>query len=133
MAIKNTEREIKLSIARIRHGKQKIIDPTRKLNIAAVADEAGISNATIHNRYPQLADEIRQLQKEGTKKDTVKKQTELGEMRQKLGEVRQQLHESEEALRKLAIINLRMAQEMKILKSDLMEQRRANKIPIMGL
>ncbi|QYG06809.1 TetR family transcriptional regulator [Janthinobacterium sp. PAMC25594] len=132
MATKNTEREIKLSIARIRHGKQKRIEPNRKLSIAAVADEAGISNATIHNRYPKLADEIRKLQKEGIKADVEKKQTELGEMRRKISEVRKQFNESEKALRKIAIINLRMAQEINILKAALHEQNANNKVTVIG-
>jgi|SRR5476649_2574847 len=132
MATKNTEREIKLSIARIRNGKQKRIEPGRKLSIAAVADEAGISNATIHNRYPHLADEIRKFQKENAKADVTKKQTELSEMQRKIKEVRRQLHESEDALRKFAIVNLRMAQEIKSLKAELQERNTINKVAVIG-
>jgi AcrR family transcriptional regulator len=63
----NTAREIKLAITRIRHGRQKRISADRRFSIAAVAAEAGISNATIHNRYPDLADHIRKLQNDELK------------------------------------------------------------------
>lgn len=58
MAI-STENKIKLAIARIEKGKPKIIAIDRKLSLASVAEEAGIHRTTIINRYPLLADEIR--------------------------------------------------------------------------
>lgn len=35
--------------------------PGQRLSIAAVAKEAGVSNATIHNRYPEIADAVRKF------------------------------------------------------------------------
>ncbi|ESS73631.1 hypothetical protein MGMO_15c00520 [Methyloglobulus morosus KoM1] len=51
------------------------IKPDRKLSIAAVADEAGVSTATIHNRYPEIAEKVRQLlNKEGRRLKVAKGQ-----------------------------------------------------------
>jgi len=113
----NTEREIKLAIARIRHGKQKRTSADRKFSIASVAAEAGVSNATIHNRYPQLAEHIRKIQKADAKGTTEKKQTEISELKRQIAELRNQLEERDSELRKIAIVNLRLSQEMKGLKS----------------
>ena len=56
----NTEKKIQMAILRISKGKPTKIRSDRKLSIAAVADEAGIHRTTIINRYPALADDIRQ-------------------------------------------------------------------------
>lgn len=55
----NTQSRIKLAIARIEKGNPKVIAVERKLSIASVAEEAGIHRTTIINRYPLLADIIR--------------------------------------------------------------------------
>lgn len=46
---------------RIATNRVRKVKPERKLSIAAVAEEAGVSTATIHNRYPEIAEKIRQL------------------------------------------------------------------------
>lgn len=51
--------EIRLAILRIEKGRTKIVEKARKLSIIAVAEEAGISPAAIHNHYPDMADLIR--------------------------------------------------------------------------
>lgn len=51
--------EIRLAILRIEKGRTKIVQKGRKLSIIAVAEEAGISAAAIHNHYPDMADLIR--------------------------------------------------------------------------
>lgn len=114
----NTEREIRLAITRIRYGKQKRIAADRKFSIAAVAAEAGISNATIHNRYPQLADHIRKLQKEGAKSESATKRAENDELKRQIKNLHALLLKRENELKKIAIINLQMAQELKHLKAE---------------
>jgi AcrR family transcriptional regulator len=56
-----TKKTIELAIKRIQQGAPRIVEKRTKLSIAAVAREAGVSNATIHNRYPDLANKIREL------------------------------------------------------------------------
>lgn len=114
----NTEREIKLAITRIRHGKQKRIAADRKFSIAAVAAEAGVSNATIHNRYPQLADHIRKLQKEDARTATATKRSENDALKLQIKDLRALILEREYELKKIAIANLQMAQELKRLKAE---------------
>lgn len=50
---------IRQAILRIEKGRPKIVGPERKISVAAVAEEAGISPSTIHNRYPDLLECIR--------------------------------------------------------------------------
>lgn len=59
MGSDQTRRRIELVISRIIKGRPKIVQPTPKLSIAPVAVESGISNSTIYNRYPNLAELIR--------------------------------------------------------------------------
>lgn len=54
-----TREEIRLAILRIEKGRTKIVEKERKLSIIAVAEEAGITAAAIHNHYPDMADLIR--------------------------------------------------------------------------
>jgi AcrR family transcriptional regulator len=43
-----------------------------KMTISGVAKEAGVSNATIHNRYPDLAGKIRELISEAATRDSLR-------------------------------------------------------------
>ncbi len=54
------EKELLLAIHRIEHGRAKTDE--KKVTIAAVAREAGISAALIHNHYPNVAEAIREIQ-----------------------------------------------------------------------
>jgi hypothetical protein len=58
---KKTLESLNDAIQRVTSGKPTVIDPDRKLSISAVAEEAGVSAATIHNRYPEIAAKIRDL------------------------------------------------------------------------
>ncbi|OFA09029.1 hypothetical protein DUPY_02710 [Duganella phyllosphaerae] len=112
-----TEREIKLAIARIRHGRQKRIAKERKFSIAAVAEEAGVSNATLHNRYPALVEHIRQLQQEDGQAKTDRQRSELADLKRQNKELQSALAERTAELKKIAIINLRLSLELKDLRS----------------
>lgn len=54
-----TRTKIRQALVRIEQGRPKLISENRKISIIAVAEEAGVSEATIHNRYPDLAERIR--------------------------------------------------------------------------
>jgi hypothetical protein len=45
---------------RIEVGRPKVVSIDRKMSIASVAQEAGLKASTIHTRYPEIAEEIRQ-------------------------------------------------------------------------
>lgn len=55
----HTEKRLRLALLRVANGRPIRIDGNRKLSIKAVAEEAGVSAALIHNRYPSVAAEIR--------------------------------------------------------------------------
>lgn len=57
----HTLKSLELALHRITAGRVKNIKPGRKLSISAVAEEAGVSTATVHNRYPEIAEKVRQL------------------------------------------------------------------------
>ncbi|GAA0432636.1 hypothetical protein ACFOY5_21010 [Massilia aurea] len=129
----NTEREIKLAITRIRHGKQKRIAADRKFSIAAVAAEAGVSNATIHNRYPQLAEHIRKLQKEDIRSEFTARRSENDALKRQIKDLRALPLARENEVKKIAIVNLQMAQQVKCLKVEVASKRSAHsKIVQMG-
>jgi hypothetical protein len=44
----STEKELKNALIRLKHGRPKIVDKKRKLSISALAEEAGVSDSTIH-------------------------------------------------------------------------------------
>ncbi|WP_330109645.1 TetR family transcriptional regulator [Methylophaga thalassica] len=54
-----TRNIIRQAIIRIEKGRPKVVSKERKISVAAVAEEAGVSRATIHNNYPDMADHIR--------------------------------------------------------------------------
>lgn len=53
-----TAKKINEALKRIRLGRPRVVEKSRKLSIASVAEEAGVSRATIHNRYPEVIDQI---------------------------------------------------------------------------
>jgi hypothetical protein len=56
-----TEERLRLSLLRIVKGRPKVVGPSQKLSIKLVAKEAGVSPSLIHNRHPELAQQIRAL------------------------------------------------------------------------
>lgn len=106
-----TAKAIRQAIVRIENGRPKIIGRDRKLNIAAVAEEAGVSRATIHNNHPALADRIREAGNKVTRAQRDKKNTALKELRAKY----QALREEHLRIRKL---NQDMASEMATLLTE---------------
>lgn len=54
------ERDLQLALARIQRGRTHTGES--KVTIAAVAREAGVSTALIHNHYPNIAEAIREAQ-----------------------------------------------------------------------
>ena len=54
------ERDLRLALARIQRGRAHTGES--KVTIAAVAREAGVSTALIHNHYPNVAEAVREAQ-----------------------------------------------------------------------
>lgn len=113
-----TRRAIELAISRITKGRPKQVQLSRKLSIASVAEEAGISNATIHNRYPDLAELIRQKTNKESREKLVKNEKALQGADLLIKELRDILAERDADLKRIAIVNLRLCTEKKALQEQ---------------
>jgi AcrR family transcriptional regulator len=91
----HTLKSLELAFHRITTKRAKNIKPGRKLSVAAVADEAGVSTATIHNRYPEIAEKVRQLLNKEDRRLKVAKGQELQVEKAK----RKELNEENRVLR----------------------------------
>lgn len=85
-----TAKAIRQAIVRIEKGRPKVVEPGRKLSIQSVAEEAGVSRATIHNNHPGLAERIREAGNKAARAQRDEKNTELKELRAKYSELRQE-------------------------------------------
>jgi len=115
----DTRKQIELAIKRIQHGKTKRISKERCLSIAAVAEEADISNATIHNRYPDIGDQIRKLVNKNYTNKIKEKHASLKKCEDRLTVLRKELNQLKEDLARSQSINLRLANENELLRANL--------------
>lgn len=100
-----TAKAIRQAIVRIEKGRPKVVKPGRKLSIQSVAEEAGVSRATIHNNHPGLAERIREAGNKVARAQRDEKNTELKELRAKYTALRQEHMHTRE-------LNQDMASEM---------------------
>ena len=100
-----TRKNIRLAIVRIEKGRPRIVDTERKLTIASVAEEAGISRATLHNRYPDLAERIREAGNKSVRQQRNAKHSDLQAEKQKNRELRDELAELRVTLAKVVTEN----------------------------
>lgn len=79
------------------------------MTISGVAREAGISSAAIHNRYPDLADRIREsagaAKEEGARGKPAKRGGTIAEEKAKLARLRQELAKVKTLLQKTDSVN----------------------------
>ena len=89
---KATHKQVRLAIIRIEKGRPNIISDHRKMSVAAVAEEAGVSRALIHRDCPDLLERI---------KGGDAKQTELNEYKERNRELRSEVAELKAMLAKV--------------------------------
>jgi AcrR family transcriptional regulator len=106
-----TRHELRLALLRLQHGRPQRIKPGRKLSIAAVAEEAGITPAAIHNHYPDMAEEIRTLTRRGLRQQRDAKRAELQVARQRIRELDAEIAQLMREVEKLASENLSLLSE----------------------
>jgi len=87
-----------------------------KLSISAVATEAGVTPALLHNTYPDIAEEIRAQIGRATRQQRDAKAVELGKAREQLRSLRALLEEALADIAKLASINETLRDEVATLK-----------------
>ena len=109
------EKELKLAIVRIERGRSRT--NATKLSVSAVAREAGVTPALIHNHYPSVAEAIRVKLGASSRQQRDAKQSELKQVLEKNRSLRQQLAETEDQRDKLASINEMLLLENKTLKA----------------
>lgn len=114
-------KELRLAIFRIEQGRART--KAIKLSVSAVAREAGVSPALIHNHYPLIAEEIRVKLGAATRQSRNAKQEELNREREKNKLLRKELELTKNGLAKLASINEVLLMENKLLKAKAGESK----------
>ncbi|MNR05779.1 hypothetical protein D3C85_1218270 [compost metagenome] len=109
------EKELLLALYRIRRGRAKTGES--KLTIAAVAREAGVSAALIHNHYPQIAEAIREAQGRSSRAQRDMKHHDLLAEQEKSRRLREELEKLRGKIASLASINEVLLNENRILKA----------------
>lgn len=115
----STEKALQLALSRMKRGRPRVVDQKRKISIASVAEEAKVSEATIHNRYPGIADEIRQITGKVLKAQRDQKTQSLKLEKGKSRELRSEIEGLELQLKKLVSINAALQNENTKLKAEI--------------
>lgn len=97
-----TRKKLEIALLRLKQGRPRVVSKDRKLTIAALAEEAGVSDALIHNRYPEFATEVRKLNDKQLKSQRDKKTQQLKEEKKKSREDRAYIKNLEWQIRELA-------------------------------
>ncbi|CAD5200497.1 TetR family transcriptional regulator [Pseudomonas sp. FEN] len=111
------EKDLKLALYRIQKGRAR--SGETKVTIAAVAREAGVSTALIHNHYPRIAEAIREAQGRSSRAMRDVKQQDLIAERKKSAAYRQEIEELRTKVANLASINEVLLDENRVLKAKI--------------
>jgi AcrR family transcriptional regulator len=117
-----TRSRLEIALRRLQHGKMRSTHDGR-ISIAAVAREAGVSNATIHNRYPDIAERVRALHAKPSKRRTKAMPDTSDVLQRKLVEARKAIEQLKTDLVKSQSINLRLAKENELLRAHLCDRK----------
>ena len=113
---------------RIENAIEEMREAGSRMTIAGVAREAGVSNAAIHNRYPDLAARIRELSgKTGERNLQAELSRRRGNIKREQAQrraLRDQLAEKTEQLRKASSVNASLDLENQSLKAEIGDLKR---------
>jgi len=109
------EKELILALRRIERGRTKTDE--KKISIAAVAREAGVSAALIHNHYPKIAEAIREIQGRSSRAQRDEKHQDLRVEREKNRALRLEIEELRAKVASLASLNEVLIKENRVLKA----------------
>ena len=115
------EKDLRLALYRIQKGRAHTGET--KVTIAAVAREAGVSTALIHNHYPSIAETIREVQGRSSRAMRDEKQHDLMTEREKSSGYRQEIKELRDMVSKLASINEVLVDDNRALKAKLKDHK----------
>lgn len=120
------EKDLKIALLRIQKGRAHTGES--KVTIAAVAREAGVSAALIHNHYPRIAEAIREAQGRSSRAMRDVKQQDLIAERKKSAAYRQEIEELRAKVAKIASVNEVLLDENRVLKAK-MDDRKVVDLP----
>lgn len=109
------EKDLHLALLRIERGRAKTGE--KKVTIAAVAREAGVSSALIHNHYPNIAETIREVQGRSSRAQRDVKHHNLRVEKEKNRTLRQEIQELRAKVASLASLNEVLMTENRVLKA----------------
>ncbi len=112
-----TRRDLELALYRIQKGRPKNITAERKLSIASVAEETGVSASTIHNRYPDMAEHIRTLMGKDSGRQRNELKSRLDQSVETIRQLRSDIAGLERQIKALASENARLLTENRQLTS----------------
>ena len=115
----STEKALQNALIRLKHGRPKVVEKTRKISISALAEEAGVSDSTIHNRYPEIASQVRVIIGKEHKVQRNEKNQKLKIEKSKNRELRAEIENLESDIRKLTSINATLEHKNGQLKAKL--------------
>src|SRR5690606_1226835 len=115
---------LKLALYRIQKGRAHTGET--KVTIAAVAREAGVSTALIHNYYPGIAEAIREAQGRSSRAMRDVKNQDLIAERKKSAAYRQEIEKLRAKVANLASINEVLLDEIRVIKAKLNDSKVVN-------
>jgi AcrR family transcriptional regulator len=115
------EKDLKRALSRIKKGRSRTGET--KVTIAAVAREAGVSTALIHNYYPGIAEAIREAHGRSSRAMRDVKHQDLIAQRKKAAAYRQEIEELRAKIAHLASINEVILDENRVLKAKMSDRK----------
>ena len=115
---KASHKAVRLAIIRIEKGRPSIVSDKRKMSVAAVAEEAGVSRALIHRDCPDLLERIKGGVNKGIRQQRDAKQTGLNEYKERNRELREEVAKLKAMLAKVQSQNATLIRKNKALSSD---------------
>lgn len=109
------EKDLRLALYRIQKGRAH--SGETKVTITAVAREADVSTALIHNYYPKIAELIREVQGRSSRAMRDVKHQDLVAERKKSAAYRQEIEDLRAKVANLASINEVLLEENRVLKA----------------
>lgn len=124
-----TAKKIRQAFIRIKNGRTKNVSKSRKVSVAAVAEEAGVTRTSIHKDYPELCDQIKAEAGKDIRVQRDKKHEDLKSEKLKNKELREELTKERTANQKLISINASLMLEVKELRAIIESENVALLLP----
>ena len=112
---KSTHKAVRFAIIRIEKGRPNVVSDKRKMSVAAVAEEAGVSRALIHRDCPDLLERIKGGVNKGIRQQRDAKQIELNEYKERNRELRTEVAELKAMLSKVQSQNAKLIRKNMVL------------------